>query len=735
VENKIIKTEQPTRQAGTEPSVRAVSPDHALIRPVAQLQRAVGNQAVGRFLQAKLQISRPGDQYEQEADRVADQVMRMPDTASPEPVAGSALPQISRLQRKCSDCEEEEVQRQATEGEMEEEEETLQAKEAAGQTCDVTSGVQAQIDGLRGRGEPLSEPARAFFEPRFGQDFSQVRVHTDGRAAESARALNALAYTVGQDVVFGAGQYAPDSPAGRRLLAHELTHTIQQQSVAQQWSSARAPEVGSRPDSQTVQRACPSCEEEMHKRQRAGENCPLCEAKLPKEERKKVQQETARIKAERERQKREARQRRREEETLQRKDISAGPLENNSQPDDHVNAGMNQGPETVVKIQQVTSGPSVQRVGFWENVDRFFGGGTFSDQELQAYLTSLRTKQRIEDDFDSDNKAREVVGRWKRGDSKYAIIPVEIKILLIKEMLSGFTGDDDEGAILDLLRGSTDPDFAMMLRDITVDALNSAFHWAEQDELDALLAKRGAGSRGAGSQAGRPAGSTSPQIFSEEGVSEAHERFMENALLGDARSHCIQIIHEFLPGLFAQDPDLQARVTRELRQLRQKGETYTIDHTGEALRSLNLASPGVQIFFSGNSSNHRVEPGTMESSAWEAILGMVGPEIGWHIFGMSLFNGFHSVTVFVNNRADGKKLVYWADQWAIARGDDFKQAEGSVSGLRRYEKKGFDDWIDHFTHSRWCTKSTCDGAHWRATLTIWKFYSSQVQPQSTKSKK
>lgn len=77
-------------------------------------------------------------------------------------------------------------------------------------------------------GEPLDQKARAFMEPRFGHDFGQVRIHADARAAESARAVNALAYTVGRSIVFAAAQYDPSTPAGQRLLAHELTHTIQQ---------------------------------------------------------------------------------------------------------------------------------------------------------------------------------------------------------------------------------------------------------------------------------------------------------------------------------------------------------------------------------------------------------------------------------------------------------------------------------------------------------------------------
>jgi len=86
-------------------------------------------------------------------------------------------------------------------------------------------------DVLRSPGQPLDPVTRAFMEPRFGHDFSQVRIHPDARAAESARAVGALAYTVGRDVVFDAGQYAPMTRAGQRLLAHELAHTIQQSQI------------------------------------------------------------------------------------------------------------------------------------------------------------------------------------------------------------------------------------------------------------------------------------------------------------------------------------------------------------------------------------------------------------------------------------------------------------------------------------------------------------------------
>ncbi len=83
-------------------------------------------------------------------------------------------------------------------------------------------------DVLRSPGQPLDVITRALMEPRFGHDFSQVRVHTDAKAAESARAVNALAYTVGRDIVFGQGRHEPETTAGRRLMAHELAHVMQQ---------------------------------------------------------------------------------------------------------------------------------------------------------------------------------------------------------------------------------------------------------------------------------------------------------------------------------------------------------------------------------------------------------------------------------------------------------------------------------------------------------------------------
>lgn len=104
----------------------------------------------------------------------------------------------------------------------------------------ATEVPQIIHDVLRSPGQPLDAETRAFMEPRFGHDFGQVRVHTDAKAAESARAVNALAYTVGRDVVLGTSQYAPGNPSGRQLLAHEMAHVLQQ---SQTGSSAVHPKL------------------------------------------------------------------------------------------------------------------------------------------------------------------------------------------------------------------------------------------------------------------------------------------------------------------------------------------------------------------------------------------------------------------------------------------------------------------------------------------------------------
>lgn len=164
-------------------------------------------------------ISQPDDPYEQEADRVAEQVMRMPDPEENEKETFQAkLKDDNRIQRQIESPEDDE-------------EEVIQAKSVENTSTIITPNWAANLRSLKAQGRPLSKETRAFFEPRFRADFSQVRVHTDTRANEMARMVNAKAFTHRYNIFFKTGHYQPENNVGRNLLAHELTHVVQQQTT------------------------------------------------------------------------------------------------------------------------------------------------------------------------------------------------------------------------------------------------------------------------------------------------------------------------------------------------------------------------------------------------------------------------------------------------------------------------------------------------------------------------
>lgn len=221
--------QKPTKEAKSTcgmRSVREISGQSREVRPILHLQRTIGNHAVQRLLQhsvkeleadssgtvaatgfmhdfsqiplypkahtkiqAKLMVSTPGDIYEQEADRIADQVMRQENI---------------------------------------EKEHKLRTRKADNGRAKITRGLENRVNALNGKGKPLPESERQFFEPRFRVDFGKVHVHTGTEAALLSQSLNARAFTLRNDVIFGAHQYHPETKKGKRLLAHELTHVVQQ---------------------------------------------------------------------------------------------------------------------------------------------------------------------------------------------------------------------------------------------------------------------------------------------------------------------------------------------------------------------------------------------------------------------------------------------------------------------------------------------------------------------------
>lgn len=214
----MLTSAKPPAMATAQPASATNDRTHvrALEAPVPEAAPATNRfdlAGVASRIQRKPDISAPGDAFEREADVVADRVMRMAEPASARSLQGSPGP-VS-IQRKCSACDDEDRR-------------TLHTKRSdtasVGNAVDTATAARVAQRG----GEPLSRDARAFFEPRFGHDFSHVRVHADGEAAHAARSVQARAYTLGHDIVFGAGQYSPSTRVGRHLLAHELTHVVQQ---------------------------------------------------------------------------------------------------------------------------------------------------------------------------------------------------------------------------------------------------------------------------------------------------------------------------------------------------------------------------------------------------------------------------------------------------------------------------------------------------------------------------
>ncbi len=177
------------------------------------------------IVQKKLAIGASNDAYEVEADHVADQVVNMSDTqVQTKPQTGSLI------QRKCAACEQEEKLQMKPLGD------TItplvqKSSMSSGNESTASEAITNQINSSKGGGKGMGASTQSYMESRFGTDFSGVKIHTDSKAVQLSRDLNAQAFTVGNDIYFNEGKYNPDSNSGKHLLAHELTHTIQQKGI------------------------------------------------------------------------------------------------------------------------------------------------------------------------------------------------------------------------------------------------------------------------------------------------------------------------------------------------------------------------------------------------------------------------------------------------------------------------------------------------------------------------
>ena len=203
-------------------------------------------------IQTKLTIGQPGDKYEQEADQVASQVVQQ--INSPVPVQSAQGQTVQR--EEVAPFEEEQVQAKSISDTIQREEvpeeEQLQGKSLKGEMA-ATPNLETSIQGARGSGQPLDENIRQPMEKAFGGvDFSQVKVHNDAVSDQLNQSIQARAFTTGQDLFFRGGEYNPSSRGGQELIAHELTHVVQQVGGS---SLQRRAGI-------SVQRKCDACEAE-----------------------------------------------------------------------------------------------------------------------------------------------------------------------------------------------------------------------------------------------------------------------------------------------------------------------------------------------------------------------------------------------------------------------------------------------------------------------------------------
>ncbi len=229
--------------AGAYRRVSASPPSAIKPNDILTLQRTAGNRAVTQLLQAKLSVGPVGDKYEQEADRVAETVLRMPTPASESTPSNDSVPSERPLHERFE--EEEEIaqpkltiQRAAMappvgndddgDGEAEDTQNDIQRAGTGDGSFQPGHDFEHSLSRASGGGVPLSEVTQNFMEPRFGANFGNVRVHTDKNAVQMNQEFGAQAFTHGSDVFFGAGKYDPGTTAGKRLLGHELTHVVQQ---------------------------------------------------------------------------------------------------------------------------------------------------------------------------------------------------------------------------------------------------------------------------------------------------------------------------------------------------------------------------------------------------------------------------------------------------------------------------------------------------------------------------
>jgi hypothetical protein len=339
----------------------------------------------------------------------------------------------------------------------------------------LSDGARSSVhEVVRGPGQRLSDDVRSFMEPRFGADFSDVRVHADADAARSSQAVSARAYTVGSHIVLGQGQYAPGTQSGQRLLAHELTHVVQQRQNGSGSSSA-VPQTVSDP-AEASEREADTTAERVLARQPSADSQPVSAPSAHSDE----------------------------------AGVSRTPLASPASPHApaivHRSSTLQRDLSDGAKVG-IGIGAGLGAIGLGFAVAAAFGAfdaETYSTDDLLKYLDTLAAARAPEGTRRSDNKARDVVRKWVAKDPKIdvgkghtgekaSLTSVELKRLLIREMLLGSTGDADEQQILVIIERTEPTELLQVLdpaKGLAVQDIDRKFDGEERDQLLATLDKK-----------------------------------------------------------------------------------------------------------------------------------------------------------------------------------------------------------------------------------------------------
>lgn len=541
------------------------------------------------------------------------------------------------------------------------------------------------------RGSTLDSRTREFMESRFGYDFSEVRVHTDARAAESARAMNSLAYTVGQDIVFGDGQYNSSTEEGRRLLAHELTHVVQgnlnhiTHHSQDPMDETRNTENNHGFNSQSVKPAI-----------RRSYDFHRIIARS-------VSPNYSTI-----------------EDNLSYGLFDWAITDEEAHEILTILAGLSEGDvaDTVAKMEQeglvqrlIENISDADKIAFASLIESIHKKRSTSS--IAAHIEDLMSYGLL-DWVITDAEARlalETLKNLRSDPGRLRAVIIAIPSDQYERFYDNLSTEDRSDNLrflqeIEMIRGHgmerqqvpretktqkvnlealTEPELHKKY-DLISGALSKFTHPA--DETNTL--KEEAGRIGAElTKRALAAGRT----FSPEATERMKAFFIANATSASPMS-CIATLNAGMRNV----------INNPAQPVRSEIQT-----TMAEFQSSGIAGESRIIEFrdAGNKITKGVrEPVTLEKSIWEAVIEMTGGDFGWSVFGLSIMDGYHSVTLTLDNSDPLNPRIYWSDQWS------------TKGGWKEYSKGALDKEITDLTISWW--KSKPDGRKPKTRVTLWR---------------